>query len=170
MQRPTSGEFNTYFQKYIGLVGEGDFDELLQENTKETLAFFNSIDVTKHNYKYAENKWTIKDVLMHIIDTERGFSYRAIICIRKDDKTPLYPMDEDFFAANVSTTDRSMESLLEEFLAVRKSFSFLFQNTTDEHLQFIRNNNGHPISARALGYIGIGHILHHLHVIKERYL
>ena len=107
---------------------------------------------------------------MHIIDTERGFSYRTIVCIRQDDKTPLYGMDEDFYANNVNVTDRTIESMLDEFEAVRKAFRILFENCTEEQSKFLGNGIGHKISARALGFISIGHTKHHLNILRERYL
>lgn len=170
MKKPNQEEYNPYFQKYIDLVKEGAFGELLNANTTETVDFFKSIDKEKQNFRYEKNKWTVKDVFMHLIDTERGFSYRAIVCIRRDNKTPLYGMDEDFYASNVNVTHRSMESLIEEFLAIRKSFGFIFKNTPPENLEFLGNGIEHKISARALGFITIGHAIHHMNVIKERYL
>lgn len=91
-------EYNPVYQKYIDLVGEEDFFEQFDNITNETVELLNSIRKERLNYKYAADKWTIKDILMHIIDTERGFSYRTIVCLRNDDKTPLYGMDEDFYA------------------------------------------------------------------------
>ncbi|MDN5202783.1 DinB family protein [Fulvivirgaceae bacterium BMA10] len=170
MKRPESTEYNPGYQKYIDLVGEGSFEDLLNANTNKVVDFFRSIDKHKHNHRYEKNKWTIKDVFMHMIDTERGFSFRALVCVRSDDRIPLYALDEDFYASNVDVTERSMEDLIEEFLAVRKSFGFIFTNMEDQNLEFLGNGIEHKISARALGYIAIGHAMHHLNIIKERYL
>ena len=170
MNFPTIIEYNPAYQKYIELVENDNFFDQFDAITNETLRFFNSVSTDKLNYKYSENKWTIKDVLMHIIDTERGFSYRAIVCIRQDDKTPFYGMDEDFYANNVNVTDRKIENMLEEFETVRKSFRILFENCTEEQSKFLGNGVGHKISARALGFISIGHTKHHINIIKERYL
>ena len=170
MERPQKNEYAPAYQKYIDLVDTGNFIELLDQNTTSTISFFKSIDQKKENYKYAENKWTIKDVLMHLIDTERGFSYRAIVCVRNDNKTPLYGMDEDFYAKNVDVTKISMDSLIEEFIAVRNAFKLIFTNNKVEDLSFLGNGIGHKISARAIGYIAIGHFSHHCSVIKQKYL
>jgi hypothetical protein len=132
--------------------------------------FFSVISPDKADYKYAPGKWTVKEVFMHKIDTERGFSYRAIVCARLDGKIPLYPMDEDFYAANADVTDRTIESLVEEFLAVRKAFAFIFTTTSQENLKFLGNAVDSKISARALGFIALGHATHHMNVITERYL
>ena len=163
-------EYAESYQKYIDLVETGDFIDLLDKNTQFTISFFKSIDRDFENYRYAEGKWTIKDVLMHIIDTERGFSYRAIVCTRHDDRTPLYGMDEDFYARNVNVTDVSMRKLIEEFLAVRGAFKFVFVNNPHQKFSFLGNGIGHKISARAIGYIAIGHVIHHCSVIKQKYL
>ena len=170
MNFPTINEYNPAYQKYIELVERDNFFDQFDAITNETIRFFNSVSTDKLNYRYAENKWTIKDVLMHIIDTERGFSYRTIVCIRQDDKTPLYGMDEDFYANNVNVTDRTIESMLDEFEAVRKAFRILFENCTEEQSKFLGNGIGHKISARALGFISIGHTKHHLNILRERYL
>lgn len=170
MEAPQKNEYSTGYQKYIDLVGTGDYIDLLDKNTESTVSFFKSIEEKKGNYKYAENKWSIKDVLMHLIDTERGFSYRAIVCVRKDDKTPLYGMDEDLYAKNVDVSAISIESLIEEFIAVRKAFKFIYINNNAEDLSFLGNGIGHKISARAIGYISLGHTIHHCSVIKDMYL
>ncbi|MFN6944265.1 MAG: DinB family protein [Cytophagaceae bacterium] len=170
MKFPEKIEYNPVYQKYIDLVGEEDFFAQFDNITNETVELLNSINKEQLNYKYADGKWTIKEVLMHVIDTERGFSYRAIVCLRKDDKTPLYGMDEDFYAKNVNVANRDIQSMLEEFKIVRKGFRILFENCTDEQSAFLGNGIGHKISARALGFISIGHTKHHLNIIKERYL
>ena len=170
MKKPKENEYASGYQKYIDLVESGDFIELLDQNTDLTISFFKSIDGKSENFKYAEDKWTIKEVLMHIIDTERGFSYRAIVCARKDDKTPLYGMDDEFYAKNIDVTNLSMNNLIEEFIAVRNAFKFIYTNNPKEKFDFLGNGMGHKISARAIGYIAIGHVIHHCSVIKQKYL
>lgn len=170
MKKPEASEYKPYFQRYIDLVKEGNFLNELNTNKAETIAFYKSIPDSKHNYRYAEKKWTIKEVLMHIIDTERCFAYRTLVCARGDASTPLHPMEEDLYAANVDVTNRSMESLLKEFESVRESVAFLFENLTEAQSKFKGNNIEHAITARALGYILIGHVKHHNNVVKERYL
>jgi uncharacterized damage-inducible protein DinB len=169
MQRPESNEYKPYFQSYIDLVEGGDFSELLLQNKLYTIAFFEGIPEEKHNYKYAEDKWTIKECLMHIIDTERVFSYRALACARGD-KASLPNMDENLYARNVNVLNRTFKSLVEEFKAVRESSILLFKYMPDEKSKLIGHIGENAISARALGYLIIGHARHHLNVIKERYL
>ncbi len=170
MNRPEKNEYNPYFQSYIDLVELGDFQKNFTEHTKNSIDFFKSIPLDKHNYKYGIDKWTIKEVLMHIIDTERVFAYRTLVCLRGDNSTPLHSMDDNLYASNVDVTQRTMESLLDEFTTVRNNSSLLFQNVTEEQSRFLGNAVTHQFSARALGLIMMGHILHHIEIIKIRYL
>ena len=170
MQFPQESDYDPAYQKYIDMVDNTDFFAQFDAATNDTIALFQSIDIDKLNYRYATDKWTIKEVLMHIIDTERGFSYRAIVCLRQDGKTPLYGMDEDFYAKNVNVTNRSIDSLLTEFEIVRKGFRMLFENCTPAQAAFQGNAVTYKITASALGFISIGHTKHHLNIIKSRYL
>jgi len=170
MERPKKNEYYHGYKPYVDLVKEGAFFDLLDENTANTISLFKSINEKKWNFKYAEQKWTIKDVLMHIIDTERGFSYRAIVCIREDSKTVLYAMDEDHYANNVDLTDVSMDQLIDEFKAVRHTFKLIYVNNPKAKFEFLGSGTTDKISARAIGYIAIGHVIHHCQVIQERYL
>lgn len=170
MNKPENTEYNPYFQNYINLVETGDFHAVFNRNTQQTVEFFSTIPKEKHNYKYADNKWTIKEVLMHIIDTERVFAYRTLVCLRGDDKTPLFSMDDNLYASNIDVTARTMDSLIEEFKIVRANSNFLFENVSEEQSKFLGNGVTHNFSARALGPIMIGHIVHHMNIIKERYL
>ncbi len=170
MKRPELNEYNPYFQRYIDLVEDGNFFDLLKQNTNDTIRFFENIASEKHNYSYAENKWTVKAVLMHIIDTERVFSYRVLVAARGDNTTKIQTYDDDAYASNVDVTNRSMESLLEEFKVVRRSAEILFENLTDTQSKFMANAVNYNITPRALAYIMIGHIQHHLNTLKERYL
>jgi uncharacterized damage-inducible protein DinB len=170
MKRPEVLEYAPYFQYYIDLVGEGDFFILLNENTKYVIEYFENVPNSLLNHRYAENKWTIKEVLMHIIDTERAFAFRAFVCARGDAKTPLHGMDENLYASNIDVTDRTIESLLNEFVAVRNNSKTLFDNLSDAQSQFLGNAITYKISARALGYLMIGHVQHHINIISERYL
>lgn len=123
----------------------------------------------KHAYRYAEGKWTIKEVLMHIIDTERVFAYRAVAAARGD-VTPVYRMDEELYARNVDVSNRTIGDLISEFKTVRNATEFLFKNMTDEQSKRSCNVVTHPMSARAIGYFIIAHVLHHIGVLRARYL
>src|SRR4029079_16143168 len=169
MQRPEVNEYHPSYQKYFDLVPGNDFLVLLDLNTKETIDFFKNIPPEKHDYRYAEGKWTIKEVLMHIIDTERVFAYRALAAARGD-AAPIYRMDEKLYAGNVDVSNRTMEDLISEFEVVRKGIRFLFKDMTDEQSKRSCNVVTHSMSARAIGYFIIGHVLHHIGVVRVRYL
>ncbi len=170
MQKPEPGEYNPYFQNYIDLVEEGEFISTLKQNSRDCIAFFNAIPEIKHNYRYALEKWTIREILMHVIDTERSFAYRTFVCARGDHQTILYPMDDHQYMAHTNANARTIENLLEEFTAVRRNSEILFEHLTEEQSRFKGNAGEHNITARALGYIIIGHLMHHLNIIKTRYL
>lgn len=170
MQRPSADEYATSYQKYFDLVPAGDYLSLLTQNSIATVSVFESIPAEKHDYRYAEGKWTVKEVLMHLIDTERVFSYRGLVAARGDAATPHYRMDEELYARNVDVSHRTLESLISEFKAVRTSTEQLFENLTDAQSKLRCNIVTHPMTARAIGYFLIGHIQHHLNVIQERYL
>ena len=107
---------------------------------------------------------------MHIIDTERVFSYRGLVAARGDVSTPHYRMDEELYARNVDVSNRSLQSLISEFKAVRASTQQLFENISEAQSKLPCNIVTHPMTARAIGYFVIGHIQHHLNIIQERYL
>ena len=169
MQRPSSDEFAAGYQKYFDLVPAGDYLSLLRQNSTGTPRFFENLRPEKLDYKYAEGKWTVKEVLMHIIDTERVFSYRGLVASR-DDTTPHYRMDEELYARNVDVSQRTLPSLMSEFKAVRASTEQLFENLTEAQSKLRCNIVTHPMTARAIGYFLIGHVLHHRNIIEERYL
>ncbi len=170
MKKPDKEEYNPYFDRYISLVPEGDYIKLLRDNSNEIINFFERIPKEKHNYRYAEGKWSIKDILMHITDTERVMCYRALVAARGDNTTLLCNMEEDLYASNVDVTGRTLESILLEFRSLRTATELLFENLTDEAAKFTAKTENHPITARAVGYVLIGHPVHHLQIIRERYL
>jgi uncharacterized damage-inducible protein DinB len=170
MQKPLANEYAIGYQKYFDLVPEGDYLDLLRQNALATVRFFERLPEEKLAYKYADDKWTVKEVLMHIIDTERVFSYRGLVAARGDNITQIYRMDEELYARNVDVSHRTRQSLVSEFRAVRDSTEQLFRNVTDEQSKRQCNIVSHPMTARAIGYFIIGHVQHHLNVIEERYL
>ena len=169
MQRPLQNEYNPNYQKYFDLVPEGEYLDVLRQNTENTIAFFEDIPFEKHDYNYAPAKWTVKELLMHIIDTERVFAYRGLIAARGDNNTPIHRMDEELYARNVIVSNRTMQSLLAEFIIVRNATEILFENFTEDQSKLWCNIIPHPMTTRAIGYFIIGHVKHHINIIKERY-
>ena len=170
MNKPLKGEYNPYFQSYIDLVSPGDYFENFSRNTDEILRYFGEIPPEKHSYAYAQDKWSIKQVLMHIIDTERVFSYRLLVTLRRDTSTKLQSYDDNLYAANVNVENRQMNSLLEEFEAVRKNTEFILRNLHEDQTQLTAKIGENSISVRAMAYILLGHPKHHMNVVNERYL
>ena len=170
MQRPLADEYHENYQKYFDLVPEGAYLEMLGQNSRDTVRFFETLPKAKLDYKYAPGKWSTKELLMHLIDTERVFSYRALVAARGDATSPHYRMDEELYAKNVDVSNRTLPSLISEFQAVRSSTEKLFENLTDAQSKWRCNVVTHPMSARAIGYFIIGHVRHHLKIIEERYL
>lgn len=168
MQRPPADEYHPNYQKYFDLIASGDYLDLLRQNSTDTPAFFDELPEDKLEYRYAAGKWTPKEVLMHIIDTERVFSYRALVAARGDDIT-VHRMDEKLYASNADVSQRTLESLISEFKAVRTSTEQLFENMTDAQSKRWCTGTA-PMTARAIAYFIIGHARHHVGVIQEKYL
>lgn len=164
-----SGEYNSFYQPYIDKVGGNNVYDGLRNNHITTIPFFKSISKGKLNYRYAENKWTVKEILLHLIDTERVFAYRAMRIARKD-QTELHGFDQDAFVAQSRATQRSIESLLAEYTSVRMATVSLFDSFDQGSLAQIGTANNSGLSVRAIAFIILGHENHHLQIIKERYL
>ncbi|NRD23511.1 DinB family protein [Winogradskyella litoriviva] len=162
-------EYNSYYESYIEKSNQKPIVEGLSDNLERIVLFFRAIPKGKQDYSYAEGKWTIKDILLHIIDTERIFSYRALR-ISRNDKTPLPGFEHNDYVFNASASNRSLESLLEEYTAVRKATIALYNSLNPPVLLEIGEASGFPISVRAIGYIITGHENHHCEIIKQRYL
>ena len=164
-----TNEYNIYYKPYIDLASSSDIIEGLKQNLASVLEFYSELPKAKHNYAYADGKWTIKDILLHIIDTERIFTYRALR-VAREDKTPLAGFDQDNYVISSQSLLRPLEDILEEYKAVRNATIALYSSFDTEALQRIGEASGSPISVRAIGYILTGHENHHNQVIKERYL
>lgn len=169
MPRPDLNRVPKFFQNYINQVPEEDLMTAFKDQGSIVIKFLESIPGNKSDHAYAEGKWTIKEVLQHMIDAERIFCYRALRFSRKD-PTPLHGFDENLFAENAKGDKRSWKDLLEEFKAVRKATEWLFGSFDEEQLDATGISNDAPNYVLGFGYITIGHSVHHMKVIKERYL
>jgi len=162
-------EFAPFYQSYISLANEADLVEELEISVHEFIKFVQNIPMDKFDYRYAEGKWTIKDIIQHLIDSERVFAYRALR-IARNDKTPLPGFEENSFANEANGNDRKLQDLLTELALVRQSTIMLFKNFSEEILLRTGIASDKPVSVRALGFIIIGHQKHHQKVFQERYL
>ena len=163
------GTYPNYFYKYISLVENEDLKTVLKNQLNETEHFLRSIPEEKYLYKYDEGKWSVKEVLQHIIDTERVFSFRSLAFSRKDPNT--FPsFSENDYAANSNADKKKWEDLIEEFVAVRRSTEALFDGFSEEQLYSVGKASNYEMGVKALGYTIAGHVAHHLNILKERYL
>lgn len=167
--RPQKEDYIPYFDYYINLIPEGDVVSALKNNHQSILQFLKSIPPEKFDYAYAEGKWTIKQLINHILDTERILSYRALRFGRGDSQL-LPGFDEDAYVANVFLKNTNLELQLEEFDVIRKSTIYLFQQFSDNQLLLKGQMASGVVNVLALGYMICGHTQHHVNIIKERYL
>ena len=167
--RPDLSRVGNFYHNYINLVTEDELSEAFEKQSASFIRFLETITTDKYDYRYAEGKWTIKEVLQHIIDAERIFSYRALRFARKD-ATPLPGFDENSFAAASKADTRSWNKLTEEFKVVRRSSELLFGSFDKDQLQADGISSNSPNYVLAIGFILIGHAMHHQKIIKERYL
>ncbi|MFZ1082033.1 MAG: DinB family protein [Candidatus Kryptoniota bacterium] len=170
ISKPQPGEYDPYAIMYIKLLpDDGLVLKHLQENGEAIKEFFLSIPKEKLEYRYAPDKWTIKEILLHMIDDERIYTYRALRFARAD-TTPLPGFDQEPYAANSGANERTIEDLVEEFQTVRKATLSFFTYLPEEALIRGGKANEHHVTVRALLYQLAGHELHHKNVIKEKYL
>lgn len=169
MPRPNENEFAPYYGRYIAQVKENDINAALASQHTVIENFLKSIPAAKWNYAYAEGKWTVKELVQHIIDAERIFAYRALRIARKD-QTPLPGFEENDYAPASEAGRRTADELIEELITVRRSTELLFKSFTDEMLNNKGTASNQPVSVNALGFITVGHFTHHKAILEERYL
>jgi uncharacterized damage-inducible protein DinB len=162
-------EYAEYYFQYINVLGEVTLIEELEISLHEFIRFVQNIPMDKFDYRYADGKWTIKEIIQHVIDTERIFAYRALR-ISRNDKTPLPGFNENEYINNTDANQRGIQDLLTEFSAVRHSNIYLFKSFSNEQLERMGIASNAGVSVRAIGFILIGHQKHHQKVFEERYL
>ena len=158
-----------YFHKYIQLVPSTDLETAFKLHQTDFLSLLESIEGDKWEYRYAKDKWTIKEMVQHVIDTERVFAYRAL-CIARKEKQSLPGFEEKDYAAASKANNREPQDLMEELGLVQKSTAKLFESFDEEQLNQMGVANGKSVSVKAVGYIIIGHVIHHKHLLEEKYL
>lgn len=168
-QRPEANESSEYFKRYIQQVESNDFLQTLKTAKSNTIDFFKKLTEAQWNHRYAPGKWSVKEAMIHMIDTERIFCYRALR-ISRNDKTPLPGFEQDDYISYCNADNRTATSIIEEYEAVRNATIQLYQYLDDEALVRIGTASDSPNSPRAIGFIIAGHEIHHFKILKEKYL
>jgi len=169
IERPAADEFAPFYAGYVTGVPDGDITDVLAQQGRELTALLEGLTDAQAEFRYAPDKWSVKEVVGHISDAERIFAYRALR-ISRGDATPLMGFDQDAYVARAHFGRRALGDLLAEFTAVRAATTALFLGMTDDESRRAGSANGVPVSARALAYIAAGHARHHTRILRERYL
>jgi uncharacterized damage-inducible protein DinB len=167
--RPQSDEYAISLKKYIDVVPDGELVAILESQLKEWQRLLAPLSDEAGNFRYAPGKWTIKEVLGHVTDAERIFSYR-LLRIARGDKTPLPGFEQDDYIKTANSSSRRVKDLREEFEAVRRASLALVSSLDDEALKRTGTASGNPVSARAMAFVIAGHDRHHGQILREKYL
>jgi uncharacterized damage-inducible protein DinB len=168
INRPQPDEYSDFAARYVDMVGSGPIIEILEYLQQMNYNFFLRLDPDKASYAYAEGKWTIKQVLGHMCDTERIFAYRALVFSRESITLPGF--DQDVYMEGTTFNHRSLESLAKEFNTIRETTLYLLRSLTEEQTMRKGIASGSTFSVRAYAYMIAGHEMHHIKILKERYL
>jgi len=158
-----------FYHKYINQVSDKELSEALEHYPAEFIQFLNAIPPAKWDFRYSPGKWSIKEMVQHIIDAERIFCYRAL-CFARKDQTRLPGFEENDYALNSMAGLRTKEDLVEELKAVQSSTALLFRSFDPTMLNETGTANGNPVYVKGIGFIILGHMQHHKSILKERYL
>jgi hypothetical protein len=169
MKRPEKTEYIEDYEDYVSLVEETDIVSAMQKQLTEVENLFASISEEKGEFAYAEGKWTIKELLGHLINGERVFSYRALR-ISRGDQTPLAGFDQDLLTDNGNFNLISLADLIKEFSHLCQANIIFFQNLNDEAWSRTGTVNDNPVSVRALADSMVNHVRHHTNILRSRYL
>lgn len=167
--RPAAGEYATFYAGYIAGVPDGALVEQLRAQGRETAALLAGVPATKHTFAYAPGKWTVKEVVGHMADAERIFTYR-ILRIARGDTTPLPGFDEKAYVPVSGAAARTLADLAEELAAIRGATLALLEHLPPDAPARMGTASNAPVSVRALAWITAGHERHHLRILRERYL
>ena len=166
--RPQTGEYAPYYDRYISLVKGDNILDILDDERRKFVLLLSGRSEEEGNFRYAPDKWTVKELLGHINDGERIFSYRALR-IARGDQTPIEGFEQDDYVRNADFNARTLEEMVEDYIAVRRATVSLFRNLSPEAWtrRGIANNN--EVTVRAIAYTIAGHDLHHRSILEERY-
>jgi uncharacterized damage-inducible protein DinB len=166
--RPQPGEYAPYYDRYIARVSGEDILNTLDQQRRDTMLLLSGRDDEDGNFRYAPDKWTAKEVIGHVCDTERVFAYRALR-ISRADATPLAGFEQDDYVRNGPFAQRPLSDLVEDFIAVRRATLSLLRNLDEAAWTRRGVANNHEVTVRALAYIIAGHELHHRGILEEKY-
>ena len=161
--------YNKYFERYVNLVTQDEYIQALEKNHKAFMSLTASISEEKSAYRYGEDKWSIKELTSHIIDSERVFAYRALRFARND-KTDLAGYDENHYGVFSNADERSFADLVHEFDVTRQSSIAMYKSFDSNMIERIGTANQMAIDVKSLAYLISGHCAHHINILKERYL
>ena len=167
--RPEPNEYAPYYEKYVSLVPDADLVETLERQGAETLALLRGLDEEQGAHRYEPGKWSVRQVVGHINDAERIFSYRAL-SIARGERQPLPGMDQEEYMAGVDFDARTLSSLADEFESVRAATLHLLRHLSPEAWARRGTASDNEVTVRALAYIIAGHEAHHVRILRERYL
>ncbi|SIQ74201.1 DinB superfamily protein [Chryseobacterium sp. RU37D] len=162
-------DFQKYVQRYLDNIPSENWLGELKSSGEKTAEMYSKLSEEQSLFAYAEGKWTLKELLLHLADTERVFQYR-ILAFARGDKNELPGFDEELYADQSFANERSLNSLLQEYQLVRKSSQILLETMNSSALKNTGIANGNEISVETIGKLIVGHNFHHLNIIKERYL
>ena len=169
IDRPAPTEHAPYYERYVSLVPEGDIVATLSRQAEATLSLLNGIPEAQANSRYAPDKWSIKELVGHVIDSERIFAYRALRFARNDN-TPLPGFEQDDYVANAAFSEIPLADLAAEFDSLRRTTVYMFKSLAADAWLRTGSANGDDVSVRALAHIIAGHELHHVSILRARYL
>ena len=167
--KPNPGDYAPYYDQYISLLPDEDIISILEDQKKTSEEFLKTLSEEQGNISYAEGKWTIREVIGHIIDVERVMAYRAL-CFSRGEKQEQPGFEQEDYITNGNYNHRALNDLISEFVAVRKSNLFMFKSFSDEMLKQSGIASDNKVTVLALIYIIAGHEKHHVKIIKEKYL
>lgn len=167
--KPAENQYPDYYQKYTNIVPDGDILEILKSNKEKIISLLSGLTDKQAEYRYAEGKWSIKELLGHLTDTERIFAYRALRMARND-KTNIPQYDHDAYVAEAKFDNQKIADIIEHYNTVRQASISLFKSFDEDVWERIGSSGGKEFIVKCFPFIIAGHELHHLGIIKERYL
>lgn len=168
-RKPTSEEYHPFYENYVKIVPEGSFLTTFKQESANTAKLLSGLTEAQWNHSYATGKWTLKELLVHMMDSERVFAYRALR-IARGDQTLLPGFEQDDYIPTSEANTRTGQNILTEWTALRASTLAFLDNLTPTMIERTGTASGAKVSVRALGYMLLGHELHHRNIIKDRYL